>query len=158
MAFSAYHFARPDKTAGDAVAEADWFVANAQLTGKNMVPVLDLEDSGGLGATKLKQWAKAWLNEVQARLGVKATIYTSPSFWQTHLADTRWFADNGYRLWVAHWTSSRAAVSAGGQLGRPRLDDVAVRQLRRGRGIKGCVDLDRFNGTSLAPLKIKNNR
>jgi len=25
-------------------------------------------------------------------------------------------------------------------------------------GVEGCVDRDRYNGTGLAPLRIKNNR
>ena len=158
MAFTAYHFARPDKSTGDAVAEADWFVGNAQLTGRNLVPVLDLEDGGGMGATKLTQWVKAWLGEVQVQLGVKATIYTTASFWRAHMADTGWFAANGYRLWVAHWTAAaQPAVPAANWTGSgwtmwqySSCGTVA--------GITDCVDLDRLNGTSLAPLKIKNNR
>lgn len=156
--FTAYHFARPDRSSGDAIAEADWFVANARLTGKNLVPVLDLEDGGGLGVKKLKAWVKAWLNEVQARIGVTATIYTTTPFWKTHLGDTRWFADNGYRLWIAHWTTaSKPSVPAMNWGGRGwtlwQYDSCGTVA-----GVHGCVDLDRYSGSGIAPLKIKNNR
>jgi len=158
MAFGAYHFARPGKAAGDAVAEADWFVSNAQLTAMNLLPVLDLEDSGGLGTRKLTQWTKAWLAEVQVKLGVKPMIYTSPAFWKEHLGNSTWFAANGYRLWIAHWTSNpQPAVPASNWSGHgwtfwQYSNNGTV------NGIDGSVDRDRYNGTLLAPLRIKNNR
>lgn len=158
MAFGAYHFARPDKSSGDALAEADWFVANAQLTGKNMLPVLDLEDAGGLGTRKLKQWAKAWLAEVQAKLGVKAVIYTNTPFWKLHLGNTTWFADNGYRLWIAHWTANPQPSLPAANWGGRSWTLWQYTNAGTVDGINGKVDQDRYNGTVLAPLKIKNNR
>ena len=154
----AYHFAQPDAAAGDALAEADHFVDTAALTGKDLVPVLDLEMSGGLGKLKLIAWAKAWLAEVHARLGVKATIYTTPSFWSQHMGNTTWFAKNGYRLWVAHWTAAgHPTVPANGWGGHGwtlwQYNDCGSVA-----GVTGCVDRDRYNGTGLAALKIKNNR
>jgi lysozyme len=157
MPFTAYHFARPDNSAGDAVSEADHFVSVARLLPDNLVPVLDLEFTGGLGERKLKRWVKDWLNEVRAQLGVKPLIYTNPSFWRTSLGNTRWFADNGYRLWIAHWTSAaQPSVPASNWGGRgwalwqyDNCGSVA--------GIDGCVDLDRFKGTDISVLKIKNS-
>jgi lysozyme len=158
MAFSAYHFARPDKTAHDAVSEADYFLGVAALVDTNLVPVLDLENSGGLGTTRLTNWVKAWLAEVDTKLGVKATIYTTASFWKAHLGNSQWFARQGYRLWVADWTGKAApAVPAANWSGRGwtlwQYDDCGSVS-----GFTGCVDADRFNGTALGPLKIKNNR
>ena len=158
MAFTAYHFARPGRTAHDAVREADFFVGVAALADTNLVPVLDLEDSGGLGTTRLTTWVKTWLAEVQAKLGVKPTIYTTASFWKAHMGNSRWFARNGYRLWVAHWTTAaRPTVPASDWAGHgwtmwQYSDCGSV------RGISGCVDADRFSGTRLAALRIKNNR
>ena len=156
--FTAYHFAQPDQTAGDAIAEADWFLANAQLTGANLVPVLDLEDSGGLGLKKLKQWTKAWLNEVEAKLGVKATIYTTTPFWKARLGNTTWFADNGYRLWIAHWTSAAQPTLPANNWGGHGWTLWQYTNAGTVDGINGGVDQDRYNGSGLAPLKIKNNR
>src|SRR4051812_42186719 len=158
LPFGAYHFARPDKAAGDAVAEADYFVAYAQLTGNNLIPVLDLEATGGLATARLTTWVKAWLTEVHAKLGVKPMIYTTPSFWISYMGNSRWFADHGYRLWIANWTSAAAPkVPAGNWGGR----GWTMWQYDNGgtvTGVDGDVDLDRYNGTRLAPLKIKNNR
>jgi len=157
LPFTAYHFAQPDTTANDAVLEADHFLANAMLTGRHLVPVLDLESDNGLSPRKLRAWAKAWLARVNQRLGVKAIIYTSPAFWINEMGNSRWFADNGYRLWIAHHDAAQPTVPAANWGGRgwtiwqySKTGSVS--------GINGNVDLDRYAGTSLGPLRIKNNR
>jgi len=133
-------------------------VAFAQLTGRNLVPVLDLEASGGLGVRKLKRWTKDWLTEVRAKLGVKATIYTTASFWMTNMGDTTWFAANGYRLWIAHWTTATQPTLPASNWGGKGWTFWQYDNHGSVSGISGDVDLDRFNGTGLAPLRIKNNR
>ncbi len=157
LPFTAYHFARPDKTANDAIIEADNFIAGAGLRGRNLVPVLDLEDSGGLGVRQLRRWVRAWLARVDARLGVKALIYTNPSFWRDRMGDTQWFANKGYRLWVAHWQVDQPSVPAGNWAGNGwtfwQYDNCGAVA-----GIGGCVDSDRFNGTDLSGLTIAANR
>jgi GH25 family lysozyme M1 (1,4-beta-N-acetylmuramidase) len=158
IAFGAYHFANPDTSAGDAVAEADWYLANANLKGKNIVPVLDLERTGGLGKRKLKKWAKAWVEQVRVKLGVKAMIYAAPAFWRDNLGDTRWFADNGYRLWVAHWTTADEPRVPAGNWGGKGWTVWQYTSCSSVDGISGCVDGDRYNGSALKLLKIKNNR
>lgn len=156
LAFAAYHYARPDRTADDAILEADHFVDTAALSDANLLPVLDLEDHGGLGQRKLRRWVKAWLGEIEARLGVKAIIYTSPSFWKLHTGNSRWFADHGYRLWIAHWHVDQPRVPARNWAGRgwtiwqyDNCGSVA--------GINGCVDRDRLPAADLEGLRIGNN-
>jgi len=156
VAFGAYHFANPDKTANDAIIEADNFVDTANLGPNNLIPVLDLEQHGGFGPKKLRQWAKAWLARVEARTGVKAMIYTSPSFWKDRMGNPTWFSDHGFRLWIAHWHVDSPRVPARNWDGRgwtvwqyDNCGSVA--------GIEGCVDLDRFRGSNLATLLIANN-
>ena len=59
--------------------------------------------------------------------GVKAMIYTSPSFWTNKMGDTQAFAAAGYKsLWVAHWTTNPSATVPAVELGRQRLDLLAV--------------------------------
>lgn len=156
VAFGAYHFANPDKTTNDAVLEADNFVDAADLGPNNLIPVLDLENSGGFGPKKLRRWVKAWLAQVEARTGVKAMIYTSPSFWHDKMGNPTWFSDHGHRLWVAHWHVTNPRVPASNWAGRgwtlwqyDNCGSVA--------GIDGCVDLDRFRGTNIDVLRIANN-
>ncbi|HUQ44677.1 MAG TPA: glycoside hydrolase family 25 protein [Candidatus Limnocylindria bacterium] len=139
--FGAYHFAQP---ANNPVAEADWFVNNSGYQRGMIVPTLDLERTGGLGTTALTSWVKSWLGRVYDRLGVRAMIYVSPSFWRTYMNDTRWFADNGYAvLWTAHWSTTSPSVPASNWGGRSwtfwqYTSDGTV------PGISGRVDLDRY--------------
>ncbi len=153
VAFTAYHFASPDKTADDAILEADNFVDTANLGPGNLRPVLDLEKYGGLGTRKLRKWVKAWLARVEARLGVKPIIYTSPSFWHDRMGNSRWFADHGYALWIAHWHVATPRVPAKNWGGQGwaiwQYDNCGSVE-----GIDGCVDLDRLNGTDLDALRI----
>jgi GH25 family lysozyme M1 (1,4-beta-N-acetylmuramidase) len=158
LAFTAYHYATPEKTPGDAAREADHFVDTAQLLGRHLVPVLDLEDHNGLGPKRLRAWARAWLERVEERLGVKATIYTNGYFWRDRMGNSQWFANNGHRLWIAHWGASKPSVPAGNWAGNGwTLWQHAVGARGRVDGIDAPVDLNRFNGTDLVPLRINNN-
>jgi GH25 family lysozyme M1 (1,4-beta-N-acetylmuramidase) len=113
VVFGAYHFASPDLTPNDAVLEADHFLSVARPASHDLIPALDLEVSNGLSVTQLQIWTRDWLHEVRARLGVKAVIYTSPSFWRTNMGDTPAFANGGYRLlWIANWGVASPDVPA----------------------------------------------
>ena len=153
LPFTAYHFASPDASANDAQLEADNFVDTAALGPGNLRPVLDLEKNGGLGERKLRRWVKAWLAQVESRVGVKPIIYTSPSFWHDKMGNSRWFAQNGYALWIAHWHVATPRVPAGDWAGHGwtiwQYDDCGTVD-----GIDGCVDLDRLNGTDIDALRI----
>jgi GH25 family lysozyme M1 (1,4-beta-N-acetylmuramidase) len=145
----AYHFARPDSSSGDAVKEADWFAGHIGLGAGDLIPALDLEQSGGLSVTALQTWVRAFVDEVTARTGVRPMIYTSPAFWKKYMGDSSALADAGYKvLWVAHWGVSAPTVPANNWGGRgwtfwqySNCGSVS--------GISGCVDLDRYNGLDL---------
>ena len=80
-------------------------------------------------------WAQTWLSQVTAATGVRPIIYTTPKFWSTSMADTDWFARNGYSvLWIAHWTTRESARRSGRRLGRQRLDVLAA--LEHGHGAR----------------------
>jgi len=152
LAVGAYHFATPSSDPNDPLLEADWYVANAGLLPGDLVPALDLEQTGGLSPSALQAWVGAWLAEVYARLGVRPMIYTSPSFWKTSMGDTTMFADQGYAvLWVAHWFVPGPTVPAANWGGRGwtfwQYDDCGSVP-----GIAGCVDLDRYNGLDLTAV------
>lgn len=152
LAFTAYHFARPDLNPTNPAGEADWFVGKLGLVPGMLVPALDLEVAGNLGTTGLQDWVGAWLGTVYARTGVRPMIYTSPAFWKKYLGDTTMFADEGYSvLWVAHWGVSQPTIPASNWGGRgwtfwQYTSDGSV------PGIDGRVDLDRYNGTDLTPV------
>jgi GH25 family lysozyme M1 (1,4-beta-N-acetylmuramidase) len=143
LEFGAYHFARPDLNP-DGAAEADWFVDTAGYQPGMLIPTLDLERHGTLTDAQLIDWVKAWVGRVYERLGVRPMIYASPSFWQTYMGNTRWFADNGYAvLWVAHWGVTNPSVPGSNWGGKSWTfwqysSDGLV------PGISGRVDLDRY--------------
>lgn len=157
LLFTAYHFARPSGGSADAIAEADHFVDTARLLGRHMLPVLDLELHGGLGTAKLIRWTKAWLARVESRLGVKPMIYTGPVFWQERMGNSRWFADNGYRLWIAHWFADQPRLPAAGWGGRV-WTVWQVTDCGRVPGFNSCVDVDLLRGTDVRGLTIKSRR
>jgi GH25 family lysozyme M1 (1,4-beta-N-acetylmuramidase) len=156
LAVGAYHFAHPDTKIGsvklDATREADHFLAVAGYRHGMLLPVLDLETGSRLGTTRLQTWVKTWLARVYSKLHVKAVIYTTASFWDSYMGDTRWFTDNGYRvLWIAHWGTTSPAIPASNWAGRSwtmwQYSDCG-----KVPGIRGCVDLDRFRGADLASI------
>jgi Lyzozyme M1 (1,4-beta-N-acetylmuramidase) len=151
----AYHFARPDATPGDAVAEADHFLATAQIAQGELLPVLDLEVSGGLSTTALEAWVQAFMVRVYERTGVPGVIYVSPNFWKTYMGDTTWFAMNGYRtLWVAHWTGATAPSIPGGNWGGQAWTFWQYSSNGAAPGIDGRVDLNRYRGTDFTPVLL----
>jgi GH25 family lysozyme M1 (1,4-beta-N-acetylmuramidase) len=137
----AYHFARP--SSGSAVRQARYFVARAgEHDGfGDLPPVLDLEDSGGLGTQDLRAWTRSWLEAVESLTGRTPVIYASPSFWEDYLGDSRGF--RGYPLWVAHYETTEPQVPGGW------TDWTFWQKANTGRvdGIIGAVDINRFNGT-----------
>jgi lysozyme len=153
LAFTAFHFARPDRAGGDAVREADLFQGFADIGRGDLAPVLDLEESGGLGPARLQSWVAAWLEEVTSLVGVKPMIYTNLDFWRSHMGDTTEFADAGYPLFVASWDALTPQIPADNWGGRGwTLWQTA--KCGRVRAIPGCIRTDVYNGGDLKPLTI----
>ncbi len=123
----AYHFARPDRSKGDAVREAKWFVARTDPRPGELLPVLDIETNNGLTQTQMTTWAHRWIAEVRELTGVTAMVYTSPYGWLERFGDSKRLARDGSPLWVAHWGVSSPLVPAG-ELGRQGLGHVAVHE------------------------------
>src|SRR5262245_4657981 len=155
LVFGAYHFARPDRTASDAVIEADHFVDVAQLEPGNLIPVLDIEKNPeNMSQAEITTWILTWLDRVTERLGVRPMVYTSPNGWLNRTGDTTAVVDAGYTvLWVAHWGVSEPTAPAGSWGGYgwtfwQYTSDGAV------PGIQGRVDLDWYETSSFDPVTI----
>ena len=138
----AYHFARPSR--GTAAAQARYFVAAAGVADQpgDLPPVLDLEDSGGLGVTALTAWVTTWLATVQELTGRVPIIYVSPNFWAEKMGDSTAFS--GYPLWIANYHVSEPHVPGGWST----WTFWQTTSTGRVTGISGDVDLNTFNGTS----------
>jgi GH25 family lysozyme M1 (1,4-beta-N-acetylmuramidase) len=153
LLIGAYHFARPDATPGDAIAEADHFVDVASPAAGDILPVLDLEQTGGLNPAALQAWVEGFLGEVYARTGVRGIIYVSPSFWSNKLNNTPALANEGYRvLWIAHWTSASQPTVPAGNWGGNGWTFWQYTSSGSVPGIAGNVDLDRYRFTDFAPV------
>jgi GH25 family lysozyme M1 (1,4-beta-N-acetylmuramidase) len=154
VVFGAYHFARPDGTANDAVIEADHFVDVAQLQPGDLIPVLDIERTGDLSQAQLTQWILAWLGRVTERIGVRPMVYTSPRGWETRTGDTTAVAVAGYTsLWVAHWGVASPTVPAA-NWGGNGWTFWQYGNCGAIPGIDGCVDVDWYETDSFDPVTI----
>lgn len=156
VVFTAYEFADPDTGRRDAIQDADHFLKVAKLTSDDMVPVLDLETTDGLSDAELLKWTNAWCDRVEATLGVRPMIYTSPSFWKERLSDSPALAIAGSRLWIAHWFAAQPTVPAN------NWSDTgyAIWQWSNKGvvdGIDGRTDLNVLFGASTKSLLIKNS-
>lgn len=155
--FTAYEFADPGSRPRDPVEDAAHFVRVAGLHSADLVPVLDLEQTGGLNDANLITWVKRWCDAVEHRLGVRPIIYTSPSFWTQHMDDTTALAEAGSPLWIAHWFVQDPMLPAAEWNGTGwSLWQWTDRE--HVGGIAGRVDLDLLNGTSFDALTIANAR
>jgi len=151
----AYHFARPSAVAGDAIAEADHFVDTAAPRSGELLPVLDLEVSGGLGTSALQAWVQAFLDRVYERTGVRGLIYVSPSFWSTYVGNTQSFAKGGYSiLWIAHWTAAASPTVPASNWGGHGWTFWQYTSDGSVPGISGRVDLDRYRYTDFSPVLV----
>lgn len=146
---AAYHFAYPDSTPNDARIEADHFVDTAAIAADRVIPALDIESASlaywkAVTPAQLVQWMRAWLDRVYERTGVRAMIYTNPSFWLTNAGNSDALAKAGYPLWVAHWGVSSPTVPASNWAG----DGWRCWQYSdsgRVAGIATKVDMDRLD-------------
>jgi GH25 family lysozyme M1 (1,4-beta-N-acetylmuramidase) len=155
--FTAYEFADPGPGRRDPGEDAAHFVRVAALKPTDLVPVLDLEQTGGLKPDALITWVETWCNAVERRIGVRPIIYASPLFWVDNMGDTTALADAGDPLWIAHWYVQDPTLPASEWNG---LGWSLWQWTDRGSvgGIGGRVDLDLLNGTSFDSLTIANAR
>ncbi len=153
LAFGAYQLFEP---AQDPVAQANLFITQANFAANDLIPVVDVEATGGQSAAKIKANLTTWLDHVQAALGVKPVIYTNKAFWDNN-AIPAGLAAAGYPLWDASYTSFPTPPSEWSSLTPPwvlwQYSDMGFVP-----GIPGLVDVDylnsAFNGGNLCALTL----
>ena len=145
LVVGAYHYAKPGLARRDPRVEADHFLDVIGLRAGDIIPVLDIEETGGLGPRQLRTWASAWLEHVHERTGVRAMIYSGNSFWQGSMRNTASLARRDHPLWVAHWYVGAPDVP--GRRWGTGLHDLAVVGGGRVAGIDGPVDRDWMKGS-----------
>ena len=143
-----YHFARPD-LGNSGEEEADWFIKETLGYHKEAMLVLDWE-SGDLTNVA---WAKAWLDRVYSKTGVKPVIYMSASV--MHSADWSSVVNADYGLWVANYGTNNGTAQEA-VFDRYPLKYWSFYALwqytSKGRlnGYNGNLDLNYFSGDSSA--------
>jgi GH25 family lysozyme M1 (1,4-beta-N-acetylmuramidase) len=137
-----YHYARPAWPLSTAVDQARFFasVAGPQNGSGDLPPVLDLEETGGLGATDVVNWARTWLEEVRRLTGRDPMIYLGYYFWKDTLRSTTALA--GYRLWLPWYTSAAAPGATPAPWGGWTFWQYT--ETGRVPGIVGNADVNRF--------------
>ena len=151
----AYHFARPGTNSNDAVNEANWFIKNAGPISGELLPVLDLEQTGGLTDAQLEAWTQAFMDRVYTLTGVRGAIYVSPSFWSNNVGNSTKIAAAGYKvLWIAHWTSGSAPTVPGSNWNGNGWTFWQYTSSGAVNGISGRVDLNRYRFGDLGKVLI----
>lgn len=103
-----YHYYSDGYGGDDPIADADFFVDNIEGYIGDAILVLDWERGGNPHVTEVDK-AKAWLDHVFARTGVRPVIYMSASL-VTELDWSSVIAGN-YGLWVAAWPNGNNPVA-----------------------------------------------
>jgi GH25 family lysozyme M1 (1,4-beta-N-acetylmuramidase) len=143
----AYQFFRSNQ---NPEAQADLLAdAIGQLEPGDLPPVIDVESTDGQSASTIRAKVQRWLDRVEARLGVRAIIYTGAYFWRDQAGGGD-FAE--YPLWIAHYGTLCPLVP-------PTWSQWTFHQHTssgRVQGISGNVDMNVFNGTraQLAGLAV----
>jgi GH25 family lysozyme M1 (1,4-beta-N-acetylmuramidase) len=125
----------------DVNGQADLFLAKLAANGAGeLPPVLDVEDTGGLGPAAIASAVRQWMDRVEPVVGVKPIIYTGKYFWQDKVGGAD-FTDHG--LWIAQWSVTCPDLPS------PWTGWQFHQTSATGRvpGISGDVDLNLFNGT-----------
>ena len=136
-----YQFFRPGK---DVTAQVNLLVSKLDAAGGlqpgDLPPVLDLESDGGLPAATVVARAKAWIAQIEDRLGVKPIVYTA-AFMSKVIGDH--FGD--YVLWVANYQATCPTMPSGW------TDWQFWQDSDKGKvnGVTGAVDTNFFNGGNL---------
>jgi lysozyme len=162
LLMGAYHFPDPtsvtdtnaDGLADDAVAEANWFYAQA---GQYMIPgylkpVLDMEAGSGLGKTNLSKWTNDFCTRIQQLTGVDPIIYANNNYAANFLNSTV----TTHKLWLASitytdaqalgTTSPPASTSGAWNTAGKTWDFWQYSWTGSVSGISGNVDMDVYTG------------
>ena len=139
-----YQYFEPDE---DPIAQADLLLEHlGPLQPGDLPPMIDVESTGGQSPAAVASAVRAWVDHVEAALGVRPLIYTGYYFWQDNVSSPD-FGD--YPLWIAWY-----GVDCPGNIPTGWSQWAFHQYCDCGSvaGISGNVDVNRFNGT-LADLE-----
>ena len=139
-----YQYFEPDE---DPIAQADLLLEHlGELQPGDLPPVIDVESAAGQSPAAVASAVQAWVEHVEAALGVTPIIYTGYYFWQDNVASPNF---GEYPLWIAWY-----GVDCPGNVPTGWSQWAFHQYCDCGSvaGVSGNVDVNRFNG-SLADLE-----
>ncbi|AND64680.1 glycoside hydrolase [Flavobacterium covae] len=132
----AYHYYRPNE---NSIEQAENFIKQVTLVEGDFPPVLDIEKLPKAQSIKrLKVGLKRWLEKVESHYGIKPIIYSSESYYEDFLKED--FED--YPFWIANYTAFYKEID-------PEWSIWQLTENGKILGIKGSVDVNIYNGTSV---------
>ncbi|MGW3855626.1 GH25 family lysozyme [Micromonospora arida] len=156
----AYHFARPNISAGS--TQANYLASNGgawSADSRTLPAALDIEGNPyaggycyGLSTTGMRNWVQDFLNTYRSRTGRYAVIYTTTSWWNQCTGS--WTGPwANHPLWLARWSSTPGALPAGASVWSfwQYTSTGAV------SGISGNVDRNYWNGDRSRLIALANN-
>ncbi|MFM9909435.1 MAG: glycoside hydrolase family 25 protein [Chitinophagaceae bacterium] len=131
----AYHFFLASRSGR---TQAENFIETVSLEKGDLPPVIDVEQTYGVGKIKLRERVKEFLLIIENHYGIRPVIYTNVDFYTQYLDE----GFDEYPLWVAHYL----------QKDRPRIyrpwQFWQHSETGRVNGIFSKVDFNVFNGDS----------
>lgn len=92
----AYHYFKPKKSG---LWQANLFLQAVSFESGDLLPVADIEETGGKSKAELQSNLKVFLKRIEKKLGVKPIIYTGYRFYLDNLKGDF----DEYPVWVAHY-------------------------------------------------------
>lgn len=112
LATGSYHFGRPGSSS--AVAQARHYARRLREAGfksrRDLPPVLDVEDTGGLGKSGLTDWCLDFVRELDAQLDLETDwlrcgIYCNRDYYSNRMDGRRVIRNRWW--WLAEWPSGQ---------------------------------------------------
>jgi lysozyme len=124
----AYLYFHPSK---NGTKQAEYFIKNTPLESGDLAPVIDIEESNGLGTPAIQKSLQAAITVLKEKYKCAPIIYCNADFYTQYLKDT--FDD--YPLWVAHYKTAQPNIDRDWDIWQ-HSDDGHV------NGIDGPVDFN----------------
>ena len=101
-----YHYYIPALSAKD---QADFFVDETFDHNYSIAPALDIEVSGDLNSTQIRDSVIVFLNRVEERIKIRPIIYTYFNFFESHFKSSDLVQKEFF--WIAHYAASCPAMN-----------------------------------------------
>ncbi len=130
----AYHYFKPKKSGA---WQALFFLQTVKPQAGDLLPVVDVEETGGIEKAVLRANLREFLNQVEKKIGAKPIIYSGYKFYIENLEGHF----NDYPLWIAHYRQPKLKFTEEKWLFWQHSDEATL------SGIKTRTDMNVFNGS-----------